>query len=209
VPAPLPSAHDCRTPVSPLRVLSNPVLRRGSALSAPPCRACRGMCVRTRSVRFVRPCVRAPRECPSHHRARTLAARVHACESLVTFRVSVQVPWKVSAHCGTAGVPFAARARKGHACSTPSSTRVRYPLGRRPNAATASCAGVSAWHGPAHGHFTAQRDEPCTLCTTSQGFRQKLARRHDPGLAPGAQAAEFPVRPPRAMPRRAPARWCP
>jgi hypothetical protein len=43
-----------------------------------------------------------------------------------------QVLWKVCAHCGTAGVPFVARARRGHACSHPSSTRVQYPLGRRP-----------------------------------------------------------------------------
>jgi hypothetical protein len=66
--------------------------------------------VRIRSVRVVRPCGRAPRKCPFRRRARPLAARVRACESLVTFRVSVHVPWKVCAHCGTAGVRFVARA---------------------------------------------------------------------------------------------------
>ena len=84
MPAPLPSAHESRTAVSPLRVLSE-----------------------------------LPRKCPFRRRACTLAARVRACESLVTFRVTVQVLWKVCAHCGTAGVPFVARARRGHACSTP------------------------------------------------------------------------------------------
>jgi hypothetical protein len=60
--------------------------------------------------------------------------------------------------------------------------------------ATACCAGVSVWHGPVHEHFTAQRDEPCT----SQEFWLEQAERHDPRRAVGAQAAECPVRPPRA-----------
>jgi hypothetical protein len=92
--------------------------------------------------------------------------------------------------------PGTKRARAQHPleypCPVPSRTRT--------HAATACCAGVSAWHGPVHGHFTAQRDEPCT----SQIFHLELARRHDPCRAVGAQAAESPVRPPRrAMPRRA------
>jgi hypothetical protein len=57
------------------------------------------------------------------------------------------------------------------------------------------CAGVSAWHGPVHEHFTAQRDEPCT----SQVFRLEHARRHDPRRAVGAQAVGRFVCPPCAQ----------
>jgi hypothetical protein len=80
--------------------------------------------------------------------------------------------------------------------------RVRHPLEypcpvpswTKTHAASACCAGVSARHGPVQTHFTAQRDEPCT----SQVFPFEQARRHDPGLAVGAQAVDYPVRPPRA-----------
>ena len=157
-------------PLCPLRVLSEPAARRGSTLSAPPCRAVPWY-VRTRSVRFVRPCVRAPRKCPFHRRARALAARVRAWESLVSFRVSAHVLWKVCAHCGTAGVPFVGRARRGHACSTPLECPCRVPARTKAHAATACCAGVSARHGPVHTHFTAQRDEPCTLAGISARTR--------------------------------------
>jgi hypothetical protein len=98
------------------------------------------------------------------------------------------------AHCGTDGVPFVARARRGHACSTPLEYPCPVPSRTKTHAATGCCAGVSAWRGPVHPHFTAQRDEPCT----SQVFRFELTRRHDPRRTVGAQLAECPVRPPRA-----------
>ena len=102
--------------------------------------------------------------------------------------------------------PGTKRARVQHPleypCPVPSRTKT--------HAASACCAGVSAWHGPVHTHFTAQRDEP----GKSQGFLLELARRHDPRRAVGAQLAECSVRPPRtqchAVRLRAsvPARWC-
>jgi hypothetical protein len=84
----------------------------------PPCGAVPWY-VRTRPVPVVRPCVRAPRKCPFHRRARALAARVRACQSLVTSRVSVQELWKVCAHCGSPRVPFVGRARRDRTFSTP------------------------------------------------------------------------------------------
>jgi hypothetical protein len=118
--------------------------------------------------------------------------REYPPSTLYTFRVPVHVLWKVCAHCGTAGVPFVARARRGHACSTPLEYPCAVPSRTTTHAATACCAGVSARHGPVHTHFTAQQDEPCTL----QVFRLELAERHDPRRAVGAQLADWPVRPP-------------
>ncbi len=60
VPAPLPSAHDCRT--SPLRVLSEPAATRGGTQSAPPCRAYslsalrEAVCASTAQVPLPPPC---------------------------------------------------------------------------------------------------------------------------------------------------------
>jgi hypothetical protein len=68
-PAPLPSAHDCRPPVSPFRVLSVPAARRRSTLSAPPCRACRGTCVLAQ-------CASRGRVCEHRARAPATAVRV-------------------------------------------------------------------------------------------------------------------------------------
>jgi hypothetical protein len=170
------------------------LLREGFVpLSAPPCRAVPWY-VRIRSVRVVLPSVRAPRKCRLCRRARPVAARVRACDSLVTFRVirtrtmegvcALRHGWSTFRRAGTK------RARVQHPleypCPVPSRTRT--------HVATACCAGVSAWHGPVHSHFTAQRDEPCT----PQGFLLELAGRHDPCRAVGAQAAYRSVRPPRA-----------
>jgi hypothetical protein len=79
VPAPLPSAHDRRTPVSPLRVLSEPATRRVSTLSAPPWRACRGTCVLAQCASRGRVCEHRARA-PFEHRARTVARVQHALE---------------------------------------------------------------------------------------------------------------------------------
>ena len=69
-----------------------------------------------------------------HRRARTLAARVRACESLVSFRVSVHVLWKVCAHSwSTFRRPGTKRARVQHPleypCPVPS--RAKTPCGHR------------------------------------------------------------------------------
>jgi hypothetical protein len=176
-------------PVSPLRVLSEAAARGCSTLkgAAVPCVP---WYVRTRSVRVVRPCVRAPRKCRFHRRARALAARAHACESLVTTRVirtnTIQGVCALRHGWSTFRRPGTKWARLQHP--------LEYPRPVPSRTTTHAATALSARHGPVHTHFTAQRDEPCP----PQEFRLELAGRHDPCRAVGAQAACCSVRPPRA-----------
>jgi hypothetical protein len=136
--AALPSTHDGRTPVSPLRVLSDPAARRLCTLSAPPCRACRGTCVLAQ--------------------------------------------WR--------------------AFSTPSSTRVQYPLGRRPMwpHRVMCCCECAARTGAYAFHCTAGRTMHVAgfLARTRSTARSRTRCRRSSNLSNCAPS-------PRAMPRRAPA----